>query len=358
MKLRKSIFLIAVLLLVTLSLSAQTKVPVTIIASEGPAQIILNGKLYGMANPQMTIQLEPGNYALIVRKSGVGEFRQTITVRSSPLTIHAPLGTSSGQTTQPAPEPTTGPTPNTVPTQRPPNQIPTQIPTSPQKRTYSLHIISNVSGASVYINSQFVGTTPFKAKYPAGTHTITVTAPNYIDFSQTIQLNKDTSINANFSKPVLVPFHLGNLVSGAEIYLNDSKIGTAPRNGEFQTKIQQGYYTLTIRAQGYVDFQMQIQVGQGGYNYRPVMQPLNASFRIQIPGLPADASYKINSPWNQVRVYIDNSVLQNYSGQTIEVDPGSHTIIVESGIFKVQQTQTFTAGKHYEFEPFTGMNVR
>jgi len=84
-----------------------------------------------------------------------------------------------------------------------------------------------------------------------------------------------------------VPFSLGNLIPGAEIYLNGSRLGVTGNNGRFQTQVQPGSYTLVIRTPGYIEFSLQINVGNSGYNYNPTLQARNASFRIQIPGLPS-----------------------------------------------------------------------
>ncbi|MDZ4133668.1 MAG: carbohydrate-binding protein, partial [Dethiobacteria bacterium] len=81
---------------------AQSRVSLVVIASEGPAQVILSGRLVGVANPRLTTQVAPGNYELVVRKPGLPEFRQRITVGSGGLTVNAQLG---GTAIQPAPQP-------------------------------------------------------------------------------------------------------------------------------------------------------------------------------------------------------------------------------------------------------------
>ncbi|MFH2113612.1 MAG: carbohydrate-binding protein, partial [Spirochaetota bacterium] len=105
MRLQRSVLaLLSAVLLVTGAL-AQSRVPLVVIASEGPAQVILSGRLIGVANPRLTAQVAPGNYELLVRKPGLPEFRQRITVGSGGLTINAPLGRAAIQPAQPAPQP-------------------------------------------------------------------------------------------------------------------------------------------------------------------------------------------------------------------------------------------------------------
>lgn len=81
------------LLLIAGNLFAQ-RVPLTIEASEGPAQVILDGRLLGIANPKFRAQVSPGRYELLVRKPGLPEFRQRINVGPSGLTVQARLGTA------------------------------------------------------------------------------------------------------------------------------------------------------------------------------------------------------------------------------------------------------------------------
>src|SRR6056297_3028715 len=85
-------FSIAILfLLITANLFAQ-RVPLTIEASEGPSQVILDGRLLGIANPKFRAQVSPGSYELLVRKPGLPEFRQRINVGPSGLTVQARFG--------------------------------------------------------------------------------------------------------------------------------------------------------------------------------------------------------------------------------------------------------------------------
>ena len=103
---------ITVLFCITILLTgawAQSRVSLVVIASEGPAQVILSGRLVGVANPRLATQVAPGNYELLVRKPGLPEFRQRISVGSGGLTINAPLGGAAVQQApqpiQPAPQP-------------------------------------------------------------------------------------------------------------------------------------------------------------------------------------------------------------------------------------------------------------
>lgn len=150
------------------------RVPLTIQASEGPAQVILDGRMIGMANPQMRAQVAPGTYNLLVRKPGLPEFRQRITVGPSGLTVYASLG-ASARTTAPPPEPAPAPQPAPIPAPAPrPEPIPSQtaeqqpapVPSQPENSQVMQYSQVNGEGipvrfywhaadtADIYINGQ------------------------------------------------------------------------------------------------------------------------------------------------------------------------------------------------------------
>ena len=126
---RKLMFLAITLSLTAMfsGLWAQSRVLLVVIASEGPAQVILSGRLVGVANPRLTTQVAPGNYELLVRKPGLPEFRQRITVGSGGLTIDAPLGGAAIQPIQPI-----QPAPQAI---QPIQPAPQTIQTAPQPPT-------------------------------------------------------------------------------------------------------------------------------------------------------------------------------------------------------------------------------
>jgi PEGA domain len=97
---------------------------------------------------------------------------------------------------EPEPEPLP-PTPRVVrplPARRVPALKPGLAPPAPTPAPAAmavglLTIDSDVSGAQVFVDRQFVGTTPVKAhEVPAGTHTINVSAPGHEGVAETIEV--------------------------------------------------------------------------------------------------------------------------------------------------------------------------
>ncbi len=116
---RKNLLLLVMVAFITASpgIWAQNWVYVTIVASEGPAEVLINDVLVGFAVPRLAVMAFPGEYELTVRKSGTGEHKQRITIHNSDMTVFAPL--SIAQVKPPLPPP-----PLTPPAPLPPPPAP------------------------------------------------------------------------------------------------------------------------------------------------------------------------------------------------------------------------------------------
>ena len=110
-----------------------------------------------------------------------------------------PLATARGPETdpEPVPEPTTpeiepslGPAPTPEPE---PPPAPAAEPTVPESRLEPLlRVAADVTGASVFIDRQFVGTTPFATNnVRLGTHRLNISAEGYEGFAQNIDVGDD-----------------------------------------------------------------------------------------------------------------------------------------------------------------------
>ena len=138
MKALKHLLVILFAATVLVGAFAQSRVTLTVIASEGPAQVILDGRLLGVGNPRFVAQVAPGNYELLVRKPGLPEFRQRITIGAAGLTVNAQLG---GVVTPPP---------------------------APVPQSFTLTVNSNVAGAQVSVNNTALGAAPAAATVQIG----------------------------------------------------------------------------------------------------------------------------------------------------------------------------------------------
>ena len=227
---KKKIFAIVMVLLASGSiLLAQPKTPLNIQCDQTGARVFIEDKLVGYTQPNFSILLMSGTYKVRVSKEGFPEFQTTAVVGASPVSIQAILGKGG----KPNPQPPTSPT-STIPVARYQLSVDANlkgaqvfvngayIGVTPctavlEQNTYAVVVklegydeysssiklngagrifavlsprpiyvyidAYNAQGASVYRDSTFVGTTPYRGSWMPGTYDIRISSPGYNDFN-------------------------------------------------------------------------------------------------------------------------------------------------------------------------------
>lgn len=299
---------------------AQSRVNLTVIASEGPAQVILDGRLLGVGNPRLVAQVAPGNYELVVRKPGLPEFRQRITIGSGGLTVNAQLGAVA------------------------PTPVPAPVPV-PQ--TFTLTVNSNVAGAQVLVNDTAIGAAPAAATVQSGNYNIKVNAPGYEPYNATVTVNGNLTHTATL-KALAFRTTINANVAGAEVFLNGVKAGSAP----FQADLVQGSYNLKVTAPGYQDYAAGISVS-GSQTINVNLIPLFATVTVNVPAQLLNRG--IDNPASRIEVYIDGSRIAGLSAQ---VQPGQRTIRITSGGLSMETVVSLQPGRAYTLEPAFSITVK
>jgi hypothetical protein len=241
MKIMKRASVMLLFLLLATHAFAQ-RVPLTVNASEGPSQVLLDGRVLGIANPQYKGQVPPGTYELLVRKPGRPEFRQRITVGPSGLTVNARLGASPPAVVTPS---------------------------------HPLVINGNVSGAEVFINNSMTGTIPFRTNLNQGQYNVRIVAPGYQEYHTSVNLSGSQTITVNLvplyaTINVTIPSRLlysaiGNPLSRIELFIDGSKM-----NG-LSAQIQPGNRQIRVVSGGMV-FETTLNARPGAsYTVEPVL---------------------------------------------------------------------------------------
>lgn len=298
---------------------AQSRVTLTVIASEGPAQVILDGRLLGVGNPRFVAQVAPGNYELVVRKPGLPEFRQRITIGSSGLTVNAQLGGAPAPTPPPAPVP----------------------------QTFTLTVNSNVTGAQVLVNDTAIGATPAAATVQAGNYNIKVNAPGYEPYTATVTVRGNLTHTANL-KALAYRTTINANVPGAEVFFNGVKAGTVP----FQADLVQGSYNLKVTAPGYQDYNAGISVS-GSQTFNINLIPLFATITVTVPAQLLNRG--IDNPASRIELYVDGSKV---NGLAAQVQPGQRTIRITSGGLSMESVVNLQPGRSYTLEPSFSITVK
>ncbi len=122
----------------------------------------------------------------------------------------------------------------------------------------TLSVTTNPSGAEVYINGTYAGTTPLTTNLSVGTYEVTLKLNNYEDYttSVTIKPSEETTLNVELT-PLPAHLTINSNPSGAAVYLNGTYIGDTPIDGY---PISPGVYSLGIAKRGYVTYITKITV--------------------------------------------------------------------------------------------------
>lgn len=235
---QKRLFLFFLLLFTIFSvgaLFAQRKTSVTIIASEAPAQVYINGRMIGLATPRYQFQIEPGNYELKVVKPGRPEFKRRITVGSRAMNLNINLSGSA-----------------------PPVQLP---------KKHQLSINGNVAGAEVFVDGSLSGNIPFRGDFPEGRYDLRIIAPGFREYSRRINLNDAerlyVSLDPLYARlkvdipSTLLNNNTGNPMARIDLFINETKI-----NG-FSTQVEEGTHLVRISSGGLsVESYVSVKAGQ------------------------------------------------------------------------------------------------
>jgi hypothetical protein len=287
----------------------------TVQSNVNGADVFINGNPAGKTPFQA--QLPNGSYNVVVRAPGFSDFNQSIVINGSNLQVNAIL----------------------------------------QGLSQQLSIMSNVNGAEVFINGNPAGRIPFAAQLPAGSYMVLVRAAGYMDFNQNVVIgNGPVQVNA-LLQGLSYQVSVDSNIRGALVFVNGTQVGQTP----LANMMQQGTYTILVRAPGYSDYQAQIAVN-GPQSINAFLQPMVSSWQITLPESILNRDGKPGqSKDRDIQIYVDGVLQAGIRGPIAasgQLAPGRHVIRVVSGGLAIEGQVDLQSGKTYTFEPFAGINVK
>ena len=307
---------------------AQTKTSLNIQSNQVGARVYINDNLAGYTSPSFSTLVVPGLYRIRVAKDGFPEFKTTVVIGQSPITIVAYLGGS----TLPAP---------------PPPQPPLPQPVPPMVK-HQLSIDTNVGGAQVYINGAFSGITPFATFMHPGNYYVVIRLDGYEDYTKTVNLGGSYRIHASL-KPLSLPIYIdATNVPGAAIYRDSALVGSVPYRGNWMP----GTYSIRITAPGYADYAERVTV-TGPLTMQISLAPLLVDYEIRIPEFFATLDGE-TIQFRDVKLYLDGKRLESPFGKAV---PGTHRITMYISDLRFETDFELTPGKLASLEPFFGISV-
>lgn len=172
-------------------------------------------------------------------------------------------------------------------------------------------IVSEPSGADVYINGDYRGKTPLEVNLPPGTYEIRISKEEYQEkvLSVTIEGSE-----AKFVSVSLTPeFGFITVVStplGAKVYLDGKYVGKTPLDG---LKVSVGTHEVLLKKDGYNETKVAVEVTPG------------KTSRISVTLHEAISLLKVCSDPPEAEVYVNNN-FKGITPVTLEVDPGTYEV--------------------------------
>lgn len=138
----------------------------------------------------------------------------------------------------------------------------TQQLEAPKTNTGWIILESEPSGASVYINDEFVGNTPLSNyKQAYGTYQYRLESPNYHPATGTIELNAGRFEHKIALKPAFGSISVKSNVAGAKILLDGKPTGK--NSPATLTEIPSGSHAITLQSDKYAPQQQNVVVEDG-----------------------------------------------------------------------------------------------
>ncbi|WP_232054710.1 PEGA domain-containing protein [Thermococcus sp. 2319x1] len=137
-------------------------------------------------------------------------------------------------------------------------QVETQLTYIPEG---TLKIFSDPSGAEVYVNDSYKGTTSITLELPPGTYVVRLTKEGYQEYTATVTISAgETKTVSATLKPAYGYLRVESSPSGAEVYVDGSYVGTAPIT---DYRLSPGEHTIKVRKEGYQEYTITVNVEAG-----------------------------------------------------------------------------------------------
>ncbi len=124
-----------------------------------------------------------------------------------------------------------------------------------------MSVNSTPRGASIYLDGQFLGTTPYhNDEVPAGRYRLTLRSDGYETYTETLNIPEAREVSVSASLKAFGGVHITSDPPGADVLLNGERVGTTPFDNR---ELAAGTYDLTLRKEGYQEYSAGISIDPG-----------------------------------------------------------------------------------------------
>ena len=180
------------------------------------------------------------------------------------------------------------------------------------------------NGSNVYVDNRLVANGSITGVATAGNHTVRVTQEGFSDFNQTVNVNvgQTTVVDARNLQPVVTNGSLRiNTLPGAQVFINNQFVGSVTGSSA-ELPLAAGQYALTVRLDGYRDFQQNVVVSGGRVTVvNANLQPIATTGTLNIVNSVRGASVFINGQ-------LVGKIGNNGSLSVKNLPAGTHEVVV------------------------------
>lgn len=206
-------FLLPLLLITPFLAFAQSSGSLEIKTVPEKAMVQIDGKKQGLT-PITLKDLEPGEHLLVIHKDGYQDSQQTITVQAGE---NPSIGVELTRLTK-------------------------------------VNIKSKPKGATLYLGSELMGTTPYSGDLPTGNHTLNLKLLGYADWEQEVIIVDGYRTKVELQKLYQVQF--SSDPTGAEIFMDNKYLADTPHTGNYP----EGKHLIRMHLEGYEDYEKQVRI--------------------------------------------------------------------------------------------------
>ncbi|HEX2869436.1 MAG TPA: PEGA domain-containing protein [Ignavibacteriales bacterium] len=143
--------------------------------------------------------------------------------------------------------------------------------TEDKSSAVKLLVDSDPTDAEVYIDGQLYGRTPLAVReISSGTYEVKIKKESFNTVTQKVEISalgyKEVFGVLSGKYAIL---NLESSVSGAEVFMGDSLLGTAPL---LKVHVPLGRHTITVKSKDYFDWSLEMNAVPTQYNYKAVMK--------------------------------------------------------------------------------------
>jgi eukaryotic-like serine/threonine-protein kinase len=178
-----------------------------------------------------------------------------------------------------------------------------------------IRVTSTPEGSSVYLDDQYVGTTPYTSdQIPVGRYRLNIRRSGYESYVESIIVDTETRQSISASLVAIGKISVSSEPSGASVIVNGRYAGTTPYEN---SRMPVGSYDVVLRKEGFDDYQTAVQIQQQS------TREVRHTFAV-----PRGTLTILVRPWGSIYINQELKVSDTFVPYVTELGSGKYRIAV------------------------------